>query len=183
MTSSRRPSRRAFRRTASVSVLLLALVGCALDGLDFVQDTRVTITSPSDLEEVTPPVEVRWTVEDFEVLDHPDGSRSRDRGRFAVLVDRDPMPPGEGLAWFARGDETCRSEAGCPDDTWLATQSVFVTSATEMVIDGLRDRRDDGRGLDRHTVTVVLLDGADRRIGEAAFSTEFVVAHAAEGQP
>lgn len=166
------PSPRLCRRLLAVAVLLLA--GCSPEGLAFVQDRRVEIVEPDDLEEVRLPVTIRWVAEDFTAMASPDGSSQPDRGRFAVLVNRAPMPPGEGLDWFARDDEQCVAPA-CPDDEWLASQGIHVTSETAVTLETLPDRREREGALDQHEVTIVLLDGSDQRIGEAAFAVEFTV--------
>ena len=80
-------------RRLLAALLLSALApACGVEGLNFVQDDRVTITAPRDRAEVRLPVTIRWKAEDFD-------------GTYAVFVDRAPVPPGETLAWLARDDE------------------------------------------------------------------------------
>lgn len=162
------------RRRLAVVVALTALVGgCRFDGVAFVQDRRVDIVSPTRHERVSEPVTVRWEVEDFTVTG-PDGSRSNDAGYFAVLVDRAPQPPGEPLTWFARGDDDCKALPSCPDEQWFTQRGVHTTTETALTLPPLppppvsqRDKKEF------HDVTIVLLDGHGRRIGESAFTVTF----------
>lgn len=142
--------------------MVVGASGCGVEGLNFVQDDRVTITSPRDRAEVELPVTIRWTSRDFD-------------GTYAVFVDRAPVPPGRTLDWLARDDELCQETAGCPNETWLRDRYVYGTAKTSLEIDDLPDATDDARR-DFHEATVVLLDRGGRRIGEAAFTVEFQVA-------
>ncbi len=148
---------------ALVGALALgALAGCGVRGLAFREDTRVDIVEPADREVVALPVTVRWTVRDF-------------GGSFAVVVDGAPQPPGEPLGWFARDDDSCRARVGCPDEEYLANRRVFVTAEPELTVERLPDTEIEGRRREFHEVTVVLLDGEGRRVGESAWSVEFQV--------
>ena len=123
------------------------------------QDDRVDIVEPGDRDDVTLPVTVRWTVEDFD-------------GTFAVFVDRAPIPAGRTLEWLARDDEVCDVTPACPSEQWFADRQVYATDDTEITFDEIPELdRDESREL--HEVTVVLLDERGRRIGESAFGVEF----------
>ncbi len=161
---------------AIVLSLLLLASGCRLDALAFRVDDRVEFVSPENRSTVTLPFDVRWTVEDFDVVG-PDGSESDDAGFFAVLLDVSPMPPGEGLAYFARDDESCRAADGCPDATYLADRRIHTTQATSFTIDALADTRPTDRpsAKDDHEITVLLLNGKGERIGESAFRLTVIV--------
>lgn len=163
-------------RALRLSAVLLAVLlcsGCVSEGLAFRIDDRLTIISPEDREEVTLPVKLRWEIEDFEVV--PPGTEVRaGAGFFAVFMDRTPMPPGEDLAWLVRGDESCQRAEGCPDEEYLERLGVYTTTDTELVIDRLQPDNDASGG-ERHTATIVLLDGAGERIGESAFEVIFDV--------
>jgi hypothetical protein len=150
------------RRLAAVLLLALA-PACGVEGLNFVQDERVTITAPRDRAEVSLPVTLRWSARDFD-------------GTYAVFVDRAPVPPGQTLAWLARDDELCEQTVGCPNEAWFADRDVYATSSTQLTIDDLPDLT-DGERRDFHEASVVLLDRDGRRVGEAAFTVEFQVAH------
>ena len=163
------------RRIPAYAVLaVLLLPACGINGLSFRQDERVTIVFPQDRARVTLPFTVDWEVTEFQVVGET-GSTDPDQGYFGVIIDRDPQPPGETLAWFARDDTQCRPELGCPDEDYLATRRVFSTTATSFTVDVLPDteRLEDRREL--HELIVVLLDGSGRRIGEGAWAVEFEV--------
>ena len=151
---------------ALLLTVLLALLssGCAVRGIAFREDDRLSFVSPGDRDEVTLPVTITWEVEDFDVPE--DGS-------FAVFVDRAPQPPGKTLEWLARNDETCRSDDGCPGEEWFAQRDVFPTTDTQHTIDRLPARSDDRREM--HEITVVLLDADGRRVGETGWTLELQV--------
>ena len=149
----------------TAAVLLLVTSGCGWSNLAFRQDDRLEFVTPEDRAEVSLPLTVRWTVEDFEV--------GPDAGSFAVFVDRAPQPPGKPLEWLARDDDSCRASDGCPDEEWYALQDVYPTTAQELTIEQLPSRSDDRREL--HEITVVLLDEQGRRVGETGWTTEFEV--------
>lgn len=161
-------------RVAVFGVAALLLAACGFDGLAFRQDDRVEIVAPDDREAVTLPVTVEWRVDGFEVTGENGESRD-DAGYFAVLVDRNPQPPGEPLAWLAREDDTCVASPDCPDEQYFAQRRVHTTTDTRFTVDNVLrpDRERIIREL--HEVTVILLDGTGRRIGESAFSVEFEV--------
>lgn len=145
---------------------LPALSGCA-DGLQFKNDHRLTFSTPEAREQVTAPVTVRWSMDDFESVGL-DGSSEPDRGVFAVFVDRAPMPVGKDLRWLFRDDSTCTSNPACPDPTLLATNDVHVTTEPSLVLDQL-PRVQEVAGEEPHDITVVLLDGQGRRLTESAW--------------
>ena len=159
------------RRFALVAVAIALLSsGCAVRGIAFRQDDRLSFVSPGDRDEVTLPVTVTWEVEDFDVPE--DGS-------FVVFIDRAPLPPGKALEWLARNDDACDSDDGCPDATWFNERDVFPTTDTELTIERLPARSDGRREF--HDVTVVLLDAEGRRIGETGWTLELQVERGDEG--
>ena len=152
------------RRSPIAAALVLALApACGVEGLNFVQDDRVRITAPRDRAEVRLPVTLRWSAKDFD-------------GTYAVFVDRAPVPPGRTLAWLARDDDLCKETPGCPNTAWFNDRDVYATTSTELTIDDLPDLT-DGERRDFHEASVILLDDEGRRVGEAAFTVEFQVAH------
>lgn len=160
--------------TLAATVLLGLLVsGCSIHGLNFVEDSRVRITAPGDRARVPLPVTVAWDVSDFAVTGPTEHARP-DAGYFAVFIDRSPQPAGEPLAWLAREDAACLSEPDCPDEEWLAQRGVHVTTEASVTLDTVPRRSDRARDL--HEVTVVLLDGTGRRLGESAWSVDLEVA-------
>ncbi len=117
----------------------------------FRQSDRVQIATPANHATVREPVTVAWDVKEF--------APPRD-GSFAVFVDRDPMPAGESLGYFAAKDR----------------DGIHVLAATSLRLDQLSRRAGvDPAEQDHHDVTVVLLDQQGRRIGEYAAYAEFTV--------
>lgn len=161
-------------RPAAALVALASLSGCAVQGLNFVQDKRVTITSPADRARVRAPVMVTWQVRDFEVTGR-DGSRRVDGGYFGVYVDRAPQPPAQTQEWIVREDTFCKTTPGCPNEEYLASIGIHGTTETSLTIERLIDTRRESQKDRRefHEVTIVLLNGRGERIGESAFSVEF----------
>jgi hypothetical protein len=160
------------RLRASAFLLGLALLAssCA-HGLAFAQDRRLEITSPRGQVTVTLPLVVRWSMKDFRVTG-PDGNADPNAGYFAVFLDRSPIPPGKPLSWIARGDKRCRRIPGCPDDQYFVDRHVYPTSTTELALRLLPDQGTNS-GRETHEVTIVLLDGGGRRIGENAWYRTF----------
>ena len=143
------------RRHVLLGVLGLALLAtsCASGDLAFVQDERLEILEPPQRVKVTLPVTVRWRIEGFESTGE-DGRSDPTAGSFAVFVNRTPVPPGEPLSWLAREDRRCKAIPGCPDEVYLADRNAY-------------------KGHETHEVTIVLLDGRGRRIGESAWHVTF----------
>jgi hypothetical protein len=153
-------------------LIALALVApaCAPHGLAFFKDQRLEIVSPGSHDDVKLPVTIRWRVEDFRVTGRT-GAAGTDSGYFGVFVDRAPVPPGKAL-WIAHDDRHCLASPGCPDKQYLADRDTYDTSDTSFTFPQLPDL-DAYHGHELHEVTVVLLDGAGRRIGESAWYVDF----------
>lgn len=167
-----------FARAASL-VMCAVLSSCALEGLAFEQDRRIEFTEPEYRQKVTLPFTIEWSIDDFE-LTGPIGGSSKDAGYIEVLFDKDPQPAGEGVEYFARDDVSCRTSDGCPDARYLAQRGIFTTTETFFTLRALPPA--PGVDLERgepdiHTVILVLLDGAGRRIGESSWSQTFEVVH------
>jgi len=146
--------------------------GCRLSDLSFRADERVHIVSPAQNSEVKLPVNLAWTVKRFRVTG-PDGSANTDRGYFGVFIDTSPIPPGTGLDYLVRSDASCRSAAQCPET--ILQHGVRTVRTTQLRLDAMPDNRpvDRPSAKDHHVVTIVLLDGRGRRIGESSFRVEF----------
>ena len=143
------------------------------NGLAFKTDERLTITFPRDRAEVTLPVTARWTVHNFEVTG-PTPAAKPNAGYFAVFVDRAPQPPGERFAWFAKDDRRCLPVDGCPDEKYFTDRGVFATSGTSFTVESLPSTVPTGSTRrEFHDLTVVLLDGSGRRIGESSWFAQF----------
>lgn len=140
------------RRALCLMVAALAalpLTGC--QSYLFRQSDRLTISAPQSSTTVREPLTIRWRAQDF--------TAPRD-GRFAVFVDRDPMPPGDGLDDFNVHDR----------------QGIYVLDGTSLHLDALAPQAGiDPAEQNHHDVTVVMLDNQGHRIGEYAAFTEFTV--------
>jgi hypothetical protein len=147
----------------AVGVASIGTSACSTSGLAFRVDDRLDFLEPADRAEVTLPLTVAWEFERFDVED----------GRFAVFVDRPPPPPGRTIRSLLGDDEECAAAQTCDDPDRLAQRGIYVTSGTDVTIERV-DSDVDGR--DFHEATVVLLDGAGRRIGESAFTVDFRIA-------
>lgn len=161
---------------AALVLVLFLVAGCRFHSLAFRQDQRVTITHPDHYSTVALPFVLEWEVTDFELKGSDDSQRD-DAGYFAVFVDASPMPPGEGFEYLARDDESCLRSPDCPDEQYLNDRNVYLTTATSFPVDALRDTRPIERpsARDRHEITIILMNGQDRRIGESAWNVSFFV--------
>lgn len=148
--------------TAFVVALSIVLSGCALNGLAFVTDDRISFRTPKESSKVKLPFTIAWDAEEYE-------------GSYAVFLDHSPMRPGEDLLSLVPDDDPCRDKPVCPDTEWLNERYIFLTDERRLEIAQLRDRRSSSRASDRHQVTIVLIDGSGKRSGESAFIREFIV--------
>lgn len=165
------------RRVVAGQTVVLAFASCAVSGLEFRQDKRVSFVAPRYRQKVSLPVTVEWRADSFDVTGPSPVARS-DAGYFSVLVDVSPPPADETLVFYALDDRGCRRTQGCPDSAYLADRGIYTTTKTSLRIDdlGLAPGVDVDRGdRDLHNVTVILLDGRGRRIGESAWTQTFEV--------
>lgn len=167
------------RRVGAARALALALLTTGLTGcsnyseLQFKQDHRLQFTSPDSYELVKAPVEIEWTIEDFEVL--PARSReppSDGAGYFAVFVDRAPIKPGHTLEDVADGDEACKKDPRCPDRRYLEAKAVYVSHQPRLTLE-LIPQLASKEEIQTHQLTVILLDSTGHRIGEYAWYLQF----------
>ncbi|HUR51646.1 MAG TPA: hypothetical protein VMZ11_05945 [Mycobacteriales bacterium] len=158
-------------RAAAAALALLALPGCQAGRLQFQNDHRLSFQSPEARHRVSAPFTVDWTMRDFTPTGL-DGGTGRDRGVFAVFVDRAPMPVGKDLRWLFRSDTGCKHDARCPSAQQLADRGVLVTTDTHVTVDVL-PQVGEGVGDEQHYVNVVLLDGTGHRIGESGWYLPF----------
>ena len=158
-----------------LAVLLSGLLsGCGLtqlENLNFRVDDRLEITGPEARALVKQPVTVTWTMRDFTIQAPGSAPASRDAGYFAVFVDQTPIKPGESLEEVASGDRPCELDPKCPDISYLREQLVFPTTKTSLRIPQIPNGygKDD---IERHTITIVLIDTSGRRIGESAWQVD-----------
>ena len=151
--------------------LSLVLSSCAISGLEFRQDNRISITTPASLSVVKVPFMLRWTVKDFNY-----GPNTIQGGNdyFAVFVDRQPMPPGAGLRVL--GDSTCQATPGCPNEAYLAENYVFLTAKPRLLITSLPELLPSTtrKGTkEDHEIVVVLMDSTNHRLGASSWYVDF----------
>jgi hypothetical protein len=133
------------------AVAMATLLSSACGQYLFQQSDRLEIVQPKIYSTVREPLTLAWRAHDFQA--------PRD-GSFVVFVDRDPMPPGESLDYFARDDR----------------EGIHVLDATTLSLGVLTQRVGvDPAERNHHDVTVVLVDRSGRRVGEYAGFTEFTV--------
>jgi hypothetical protein len=161
---------RAKRRAVALLAPALLASACVSSNLSFRVDKRLEITSPKNRAEVSLPVQLAWTIRDFDVKSPEGGSG----GSFAVFVDRSPVPPGKPLSWLARNDSECKSKPGCPDAAYLAQLGVYQTTQTSLLLKTIQDDSPSSSDkTSRHDATIVLLDDSGNRIGEIAYNVTF----------
>ena len=137
--------------------------------LSFLPDRRLSMVAPEEEEEVNLPLVVRWEVDDF----------PREGGNhFGVYVDTDiPSPDKIVRLRVCSTREQLPPQPGefrgiCRDQR----KEVFFTEETSFSLECFEPRFNLGaRRLNDHRVTVILLDGENRRVGEAAASVPFRV--------
>ncbi len=159
------------RRLAALAAVAALSTGCQLSQLQFRGDHRLTFTGPPARHRVVAPFTVTWTMRGFSATGL-DGSHDATHGLFAVFVDRAPMRVGQGIRALAGGDTSCLRNPRCPDAAYLASINVYLTSDTSLPIPVL-PAQSSGIGDEQHSVTIVLLDGTGRRIGESSWYLPF----------
>lgn len=155
---------------AAIVGMVLSISACDLTEMSFVQDKRLRIVEPESDSKVSMPVTLRWEVDGFDVT-HRDGYAGRDRGYFAVFVDRHPLPPGKSLEWFANQAESCASG---PCGSVENLTDVYTTTDRFLTLRRVGSGRQVA-GEERHEAVIVLMDGTGTRIGESAFTVRFSV--------
>jgi hypothetical protein len=149
-----------------------ALSSCAIHGLAFEEDNRLHFVQPRGRQQVTLPVTISWNIADFVVAGPGHRTASSHEGYFAVFVDRAPIRPDQTLRAVAGNDETCLHDPQCPDQEYLASRGVYVTTNDTVVLPTLPAL--SGRETNQlHEVTVVLMNSAGHRIGESAWYIDF----------
>jgi hypothetical protein len=152
-----------------------ALGGCTLhlSDLSFRVDHRLHFTAPKDRALVHEPVTLRWTMRDFTVQARGTAPPTRQAGYFVIFLDQAPVKPRQTLEAVAHGDRTCEVDPRCPDAAYLHQHLVYPTTKTSYTLRLIPNLADIGDDTQLHDVTIVLLDTAGRRIGEAAWHTSF----------
>lgn len=168
---------RQLRRSALAALVagcVLSTAGCVdTDQMLFVKDERLTFTAPDDYEKVQVPLTISWTMDDFTVLERATGDEpSDDAGYFAVFVDRSPIKPGKTLRDVGKGDPLCESNPACPDKLYLESKGVYWVRKPSITLELVQPLTSKEK-VQLHQVTVVLLDGEGKRIGEHAWYRYF----------
>jgi hypothetical protein len=160
---------------ALAGVALMASAGCAtsLDGLEFHNDNRLTISSPHENAKVVVPFTLHWTMSDFTVVAAGQGPVASDTGYFAIFVDRSPVKAGQTLNAVNKNTPSCKDTALCTTKSYLAREQVYTTTKDQLRLGSVADIVGNNESTQYHTATVVLMDTAGRRISESAWSVEF----------
>ncbi|MFT5223539.1 MAG: hypothetical protein ACI867_001860 [Glaciecola sp.] len=137
-------------RGARLAIVAALLAAQACSGLQFVDHDEVVFTFPPDRSTVALPVLIEWDAKEI----------ATGQG-FAVFIDRSPQPPGMTI-----------DEAFDLDDRG----GIVLSDRPELVLEQLAIRGGvPERDRDRHELTVVILDGEGRRVGEFADVLELLV--------
>ena len=164
-----------WRRLALAAALAVGASGCGLThlhDLNFRVDDRLHFLTPKDRSTVHAPLTVAWTMRDFTVAAPRTAPPSRDAGYFVVFVDQAPIRPGQTVKAIAHGDPVCERDPKCPDEAYLNGHGVYTTTKTAVTLHQILDLLGSREKLQMHTITVVLLDTAGRRIGESAWELD-----------
>ncbi|HVU74448.1 MAG TPA: hypothetical protein VHE83_15890 [Mycobacteriales bacterium] len=148
------------RRTAvavALAAIACGLTGCS--GLQFVEDQRLSFTSPADSKLTQLPVTLSWTMKDFATT----GSGA---GSFAVFIDRAPIKVGHNI-------RSVLAKNVAFSEQQLEQQNVYVTKDTKVVLTLVPRIRYDKAVRQRHTATVILLDDDGTRRTESAWIRSF----------
>ncbi len=150
----------------TVFVAAVALTGCGFGTQDLVlkQPTQVQNLRPAAFTHVKLPVTLSWR-----------GAPLAAGQRYLVVVDQQPMPPGESMQYFVT--DTCKRTPGCPNTAYLTSQFLFLTRANHVKVQAVPSTGpfpvDDLTYL--HQATIVVLDARNVRMGEQFWATSFYV--------
>ncbi len=162
------------------AILLLALstfstAGCRIFDVDapltLKADRRLELLTPQNLDELSLPVTVEWTIRDF---NYSDGNK------FGIFVDRAPIGPREDLRQRLCSDFEDKpilpgdTRKPCRDDReriFFTTEPTLTLDCLEP-IDGVSEKNNEHN---KHRLTVVLLDADNNRVGEAADEVRFEI--------
>jgi hypothetical protein len=150
-------SARLARNSALLAAIVVALPACS--GLEFVQDRRLSFTSPGSEKLTKLPVTLSWTMKDF-------NSTAPTGGQYAVFIDKSPMKVGKTL-------KSLLPSGVAPTTALLANINVYATHTTSVVLTLVPDIGSDHGTRQRHLATVVLLDAQGKRVTESAWSRAF----------
>lgn len=152
---------------------VLVLTSCGITRTDspisFSADHRLSFDAPDQEADVELPLRLEWDVDDFPL---------RDGNRFAVFIDKPPVGPKRTvrLQVCTEGEklppQLGSTRKACKDDR----TRIYLADDTSLTIPCFEPRFDaPKRQRNAHTATVVLVDGSDRRVGQAATRVRFHV--------
>jgi hypothetical protein len=153
------------RRRRDILVVVVALVAftaaCGTGGLDFKDSTKLRDLRPRAYQSRTTPMKLSWRATPL-----PPGQK------YLVLVDQVPMEPGQSIDDLV--DDSCKATRGCPDKAYLDAHYMYETtddhiSIPAVPIAGMYDTDDLS---DLHHVVIIVLDRANRRVGEQSWTTD-----------
>jgi hypothetical protein len=146
--------------------LLLVITGlgtlpsCAVTELEYRNDHRLELLTPTDLVTVRTPFLIRWRVHNFVLSAAPTDCQSG-AGHVAIFIDRAPIAPGDTLEGMTNA-ELGGVVADPPADGYRVQQLGPLLNAP--------------KGEENlHEVTIALLDCHGRRVGESSAYVQFRV--------
>lgn len=161
---ARRRRRAALRTGASVIALVVLaglLTACRTSGLVF-RKTDLRIESPDAASAVTLPLTIRWNP----------GGALKEGHTFAVFLDRPTIKSGASVMDVI--PDSCLKLPSCDRADYLEQEKVWITASPSLVLTTLPRTADHSSGKEFHTVTVIVLDAAQKRATEEFSSIDFV---------
>jgi|SRR5690349_4077704 hypothetical protein len=135
--------------------------------LSFRPDHRLSMESPEQEEQVHLPVTIKWSSKDFEL---------KDGNQFGVFIDTS-IPSPDDVARVRLCTRLAELPPAPGDFRGICTDQrdrIFFTTKHSVTIKCLEPFFNRGkRRMHDHKVTIVLLDGQKKRIGEAAAEVPF----------
>lgn len=151
------------RRRGPLLLLCIAgvLTACGTSGLGFKDSTQLRDLRPTGFASVETPLRMSWSADPL-----PAGHK------YLVLVDQEPMAPGESIDDLV--DDACKATRGCPDKNYLDAHYMHETTKNHVTIPGLPSAGSyDADDLSQlHRVAIVVLDRANRRVGEQIWTSD-----------
>jgi hypothetical protein len=132
----------------------------------------VSITSPRQDSVIELPVAARWRAAHLETAEP--GQVSPGQVYFAVFVDRPPLGPGQSLLSLVER-ECAAAGHGCANRAYFEQRNVYVTGGSSLDISNVPLIATHRKGARLHTLTVVLMNHDNRRVGESQWQRSFRV--------
>ena len=144
---------RRLQLTAAAMLLACGLAGCRTSGLEFGQ-YQLRFLSPGQSSTVQLPLRITWTA----------GDLYRSGDSYAVFVDTQPVGPGRSVTDLLPAD--CKVMPDCSRESYYQQANAWLTDKPSLVLDALPASSTSGRGEGYHTITVVILNRSQVRVGE-----------------